>query len=75
MARSATAARKTDRTITNLVLIVLGAHRADITFTHASTWERRIAFMGRSANVTDPVARSVLALVEGTHSWRCDQSS
>ncbi len=32
MTRSATAARNTDRTITNLVLIVLGAHRVDITF-------------------------------------------
>ena len=73
--RSATAARKTDRTITKRVLIVLGAHWVDIALTHASTCDRRIAFMGRSAKVTDPVARSALALVEGTHNCRGAHSS
>ena len=42
----------------------------DMALTHASTWDRRIAFMGRSAKVTDPVARSALALVDGTHNCR-----
>src|SRR6478735_3982700 len=73
--RSATAARKMDRTMTKRVLIVLAAHWADIALTQASTWDRRIALMGRSANVTDPVAKSALVLVEGTHNCRGAHSS
>ena len=75
MTRSAIAARNTDRTITNRVLMVLGAHLSDMAFTHASTCERRMAFIGRAANGTEPVARSALANVAPTHTCRADQSS
>jgi hypothetical protein len=56
-------------------LIVVGAHFADIDFTQVSIWERRIAFIGRSPKLTDPTARSALARVDGTQSWRGAQSS
>lgn len=75
MTRSATAARKMDRTITKRVLIVVGAKWVDIAFTHASTCERLIDFIGKSAKLTEPVARSALALVEGTQSCRGAHSS
>ena len=39
------------------------------------TWDLRMDFIGRFVNGTEPVARSALALVAGTHSWRFDQSS
>lgn len=48
------------------VLIVAGAHRVDIDFTHVSMWERLIAFSGRFPNGTGPVARSAFARVDGT---------
>jgi hypothetical protein len=75
MTRSDTAARKTDRTITNRVLMVVGAQRLEIHFTHVSMCERRIAFIGRSPKLTDPTARSALARVDGTQSWRGAQAS
>ena len=52
--RSATAARNPERTITNRVLVVVGAHFADIDFTHLSTWERRIALalLANSKNIS-----------------------
>lgn len=68
MTRSATPAPKTERTITNLVLTIEGAHRAETSLTHASMCERRMALNGRSPNGTDPTARSALARVDGSQS-------
>ena len=52
MILSATAARNTERTMTYRVLIVVGASSMLIVFTHASTWDRRIDFIDRSAKGT-----------------------
>ena len=54
--RSATAARNTERMITNLVLIVVAASSVLRSFTHASTCDRRIAFKGTSEKGTVPAA-------------------
>ena len=62
------AARNTDRTLLNLVPTVPGASPAVfIFFTHASMWDRRIAFIGMSANVVDPTASFIASTVPRTH--------
>lgn len=68
MTRSVTAARKTERTTMNLVLMVVGASRALWSLTHSSMCERRIDRRGMSANGTEAVARSALERVDDTHS-------
>ena len=73
--RSMTAARKTERTTTNLVLMVVAARRLLWSFTHSSMCERRMLRIARSAKGTDRVARSALVLVEDTQSCRADQRS
>ena len=75
MRRSATAARKTPRTIVNLVSIVVGASRAVMFFTHASMCERRIDRSGMSPNVTPAVARSAFSRVEASHTCLGAQSA
>ncbi|WP_242530391.1 hypothetical protein [Nocardioides aromaticivorans] len=75
MTRSVTAARNTERTMMNLVLIVVGASRVLRSFTHSSTWDRRTDRRGRSPKGTELVARSALIRVDATHSWRADHCS
>lgn len=73
--RSATAARNTERTITNRALMVVGAHFADIALTQLSMWKAPDRIHRKLAKPTDPTARSVLARVDGTQSCRGAQSS
>ena len=69
--RSRTAGRSTARTLPYLVLIVPGASPADcMALTHCSTWERRSARSGTSANVTDPAASRTPVSVPDCHTWR-----
>ena len=75
MRRSATAARKTPRTIVNRVSIVVGASLADIPFTHSSTCERRIDRSCMPPNVTPAVARSAFSRVDDSQTCRGAQSA
>ena len=63
---SATAARNTDRMMTCLVLMVVGASVVLIVFTQDSMWERLIDRSGRSANGTEPATWSAFSRVDGT---------
>ncbi|MDP9460264.1 MAG: hypothetical protein M3Q22_08460 [Actinomycetota bacterium] len=73
---SATAPRSTERTFCIRVCTVPGASpRELIALTHDSTWLRRSRRSGRSANGTDPAARSIASTVRGAHTCRADQSA
>lgn len=74
ISRSATAARKTPRTIVKRVSIVVAASFAVMFFTHASMCERRIDRSCMSPNVTCAVAKSAFSRVDDSQTWRGAQS-
>lgn len=75
MRPSATAARKTPHTIVNRVSILVGASRAVVFLSHASTCERWIDRSCMSPNVTPAVARSAFSRVDAGQTWRDAQSA
>jgi len=68
ISRSRTAARNTERTLLNRVLIVPAARLATtIDLTHCSTFDRLMRPNGRLANGTDPAARFIALTVVDSH--------
>ena len=79
---SRTAARNTERTLTNRVLIVPGASGRGrlavatvIDFTHASTWLGRIRRRSTSVKVVDRAASDIAFRVPSVQSWSRPQAS
>ena len=69
--RSRTAARNTDRTLTNRVLMVEAARVPFIILTQCSTWLVLILFSSSSANVVHRTARPIARCVFEVQTWRC----